>query len=115
MERDFTYIDDIIEGTTSAIDQCSGFEIYNLGNHKPEKLMTLITLLEKNLGKKALLDFKPMQPGDVKSTYADIEKAESALGFIPKTSLAEGIAKFSNWFTDLKATEMLQEGTLSGR
>ena len=115
MERDFTYIDDIIAGTASAIDHCNGFEIYNLGNHRPEKLMTLITLLEETLGEKALLDFQPMQRGDVKSTYADIDKAKSALGFIPKTSLKEGIAKFSEWFLTLKETEKLQEGTRSGR
>lgn len=97
MERDFTYIDDIIAGTAAAIDHCSGFEIYNLGNNKPEPLMKLITLLESSLGKKALLDYKPMQMGDVTTTFADISKAKEALNFSPKTSLSDGIHTFTDW------------------
>ncbi len=97
MERDFTYIDDIIEGTAAAIDACRDFEIYNLGNNHPEPLMTLITLLEAALGKKALIDYKPMQSGDVTTTFADITKAQDHLGYAPKTSLSSGIAKFTDW------------------
>lgn len=98
MKRDFTYIDDIIEGTSAAIDHCKGFEIYNLGNHRPEPLMNLITLLESALGKKAIIDYKPMQAGDVTTTYADISKAQKNLRFKPKTSLALGIDQFTDWF-----------------
>lgn len=98
MERDFTYVDDIVQGTIRALDHCNGYEIYNLGNNKPEPLMHLIKLLETHLGKKAQIDFQPMQMGDVKTTYADIQKAERALGFSPTTSLDAGIAKFSKWF-----------------
>ncbi|MCB1071543.1 MAG: GDP-mannose 4,6-dehydratase [Chlamydiia bacterium] len=100
MERDFTYIDDIIEGTSAAIDHCNGFEIYNLGNNHPEPLMNLITLLESALGKKAMIDYNPMQAGDVTTTYADISKAQKDLGFTPKTSLASGIDKFTDWFLE---------------
>ncbi len=100
MERDFTYIDDIIEGASAAIDQCKGFEIYNLGNHHPEPLMNLITLLESALGKKAIIDYKPMQAGDVTTTYADISKAQKELGFTPKTSLSSGIDQFTDWFLE---------------
>ncbi|MDN3509495.1 MAG: GDP-mannose 4,6-dehydratase [Candidatus Neptunochlamydia sp.] len=100
MERDFTYIDDIIEGTSAAIDHCNGFEIYNLGNHRPESLMNLITLLESALGKKAIIDYKPMQAGDVTTTYADISKAQKELVFTPKTSLASGIEQFTDWFLE---------------
>lgn len=106
MRRDFTYIDDIIQGTAAAVDQCNGFEIYNLGNNKPEELMTLITLLENSLGKKAQLDFKPMQKGDVVETFADISKAQKKLGFHPQTSLADGISKFTDWY--LSTREVLQ-------
>ncbi|MCB1110684.1 MAG: NAD-dependent epimerase/dehydratase family protein [Chlamydiia bacterium] len=98
MERDFTYIDDIIQGTVKALDHCQGFEIYNLGNNQPEPLMHLIKLLETHLGKKAVLDFLPMQKGDVKTTFADIQKASSAFGYAPTTSLDEGIGNFSLWF-----------------
>ncbi|MDJ0651491.1 MAG: GDP-mannose 4,6-dehydratase [Simkaniaceae bacterium] len=100
MERDFTYIDDIIEGTLAAIDHCKGFEIYNLGNHQPEPLMNLITLLESALGKKAMIDYKPMQAGDMTTTYADISKAQKDLEFTPKTSLASGIDQFTDWFLE---------------
>lgn len=102
MERDFTYIDDIIAGTAAALDHCEGFDIYNLGNNKPEQLITLIELLEAALGKKAELEFFPMQPGDVTTTFADIEKAEKRLGFKPATPLLQGISHFTDWFLDYK-------------
>ena len=98
--RDFTYIDDIVKGVASSLDHCEGFEIYNLGNHKVESLMRLISLLEETLGEKAVLEFKPMQKGDVKTTFADIEKAKKDLGFCPTTSLEDGIKHFSKWFLD---------------
>lgn len=102
MKRDFTYIDDIIQGTAAAIDYCHGFEIYNLGNNHAEELMTLIHLLEENLGKKAKLDFQPMQQGDVVETFADITKAHKNLGFTPQISLAEGIPRFIEWFNTMQ-------------
>lgn len=105
MERDFTYIDDIVQGTVSAIDHCEGFEIYNLGNNQPEPLMKLITLLETHLGKKAQIDFKEMQKGDVTTTFADIQKAERNLGFKPTTSLETGIEKFVAWHQSATAIQ----------
>ena len=107
MERDFTYIDDIIEGTSTAIDHCNSFEIYNLGNNQPEPLMNLITLLESALGKKALIDYKPMQAGDVTTTFADISKAQKHLGFIPKTSLATGLDKFTDWLLEYNRARLI--------
>ncbi len=97
MERDFTYIDDIVEGTAAALDFEGSFEIFNLGNHKSENLKTLITLLEKYLGNKAKINFKPMQKGDVIKTYADISKAAKFLSFKPKTSLEKGLKHFTDW------------------
>jgi len=102
MKRDFTYIDDIIQGIAAAIDRCNGFEIYNLGNHKPERLMDLISFLESALGEKALIHYKPMQLGDVITTYADISKAKKHLGFAPKTSLASGINQFIDWLLEYR-------------
>ncbi len=99
MKRDFTYIADIVQGTVQAIDRTKkDFQIYNLGNHKSEELMTLISLLEEKLEKKAIIEFKPMQMGDVVDTFADIAKAEKDLGFNPKTSLKEGISHFIEWY-----------------
>jgi len=98
MRRDFTYIDDIIMGTAAALDYEGGFEIFNLGNHQTEELMDMIHILEKYLGKKAQIDFKTMQPGDVKETYANIDKAQKLLGFQPKTSLEKGLERFVQWY-----------------
>lgn len=100
MKRDFTYIDDIIEGTSAAIDLSPPCEIFNLGNHRSEKLLTLVRLLENYLKKKAKIELKPMQLGDVKETFADISKAEKLLHFHPKTTLEEGLKKFVEWFKD---------------
>lgn len=98
MKRDFTYIDDIIEGILKAIDHCEGCEIYNLGNHQPVALLRFVEILEEAMGKKAEKLFLPMQPGDVLETYADIEKSHAALGFTPKISLEEGIPRFVAWY-----------------
>jgi UDP-glucuronate 4-epimerase len=100
MKRDFTYIDDIVEGTTAALDRSLPCAIFNLGHHQPEDLLYLISLLEKELGCKAQKIMRPMQPGDVVSTYADIEESKKQLGFIPKVSLEEGIAHFIKWYKD---------------
>jgi UDP-glucuronate 4-epimerase len=105
MLRDFTYIDDIVDGITSLIEATAPgasdpipHRVYNLGNNRPEKLMDMITLLEQKLGKTAVKNFLPMQPGDVYSTYADIEATARDIGFSPKTSLADGLTHFADWY-----------------
>ncbi len=103
MERDFTYIDDIIQGIHAAIEHEAPCEIFNLGNHRPEPLMKLIHCLESQLGKKAILDFQPMQKGEVLATFADIDKSQKILGFSPTTSLETGMEKFIEWFVDYTA------------
>lgn len=98
MWRDFTYIDDIIAGIQAAIDGSFKCEVFNLGNHQPESLLHLVEVLEKALGQEAKKIWKPMQPGDVLSTYADIEASTAKLGFLPKTTLEEGIPRFVDWY-----------------
>jgi UDP-glucuronate 4-epimerase len=100
MQRDFTYIDDIIDGTIAAIDLGAPCEIFNLGNNKPEDVMHLVEILEKKLGKKATQEFLPVHPGEVPVTYADIAKSRKVLGFSPKISLEDGIEKFLSWYND---------------
>lgn len=97
MMRDFTYIDDIINGTIAAMNKCCGFNIYNLGESQPIKLSSLIEHLEAALGKKAIKQHLPAQPGDVEQTYADISKAEKELGYRPGTQIEQGLAKFVKW------------------
>ncbi len=97
MRRDFTYIDDIIDGTVAAIDRAEGCSLYNLGHHHPDELGTLIALIEKELGRKAVKVLMPMQAGDVVSTYADIASSTAEPGFLPKISLEEGISRFIAW------------------
>lgn len=103
MQRDFTYIDDIVEGIKSALDYKTNFEVFNLGNNKPEELMKMIRLLEEHLGKKAKLEMLPMQPGEIQTTFADITKAQKFLNFAPKISLEEGLEKFTKWYTSTYA------------
>ncbi|MGA2915467.1 MAG: NAD-dependent epimerase/dehydratase family protein [Sedimentisphaerales bacterium] len=97
MERDFTYIDDIIDGTIAAIEKCESFEIYNLGESRPIRLDKLIEEIEKALGKKAIVEHLPVPPGDVEKTYADVDKAKKTLGYNPKTDIVVGIGKFVRW------------------
>jgi len=97
MQRDFTYIDDIIQGTTAAIENCRGCEIYNLGESTPISVNNLISELEKALGKNAKRRYLPLQPGDVERTYADISKAEKLLGYQPNTSFEKGLEVFVKW------------------
>jgi len=99
MMRDFTYIDDIIDGVTGAIDNCSGYEIYNLGESRPVRLDDLIKEIEKALGKKAIIERLPSQPGDVERTFANVDKAKKLLGYNPKTEIAVGLKKFVEWFS----------------
>lgn len=98
MKRDFTYIDDIVSGTIAAIDLESKYEIFNLGNNRPIQLLYLIELLEEALGKKAIKELLPMQPGEVIETYADIEKSGKILNFKPQVPLEKGIVEFVNWY-----------------
>lgn len=102
LKRDFTYIDDIIDGILSAINHSFEYEIFNLGNSNPVKLMDFISILEEHLGRKAKKNFKEMQPGDVYCTYADISKAKGLLGYDPKTSIYEGLKRFAEWFKNEK-------------
>jgi UDP-glucuronate 4-epimerase len=100
MMRDFTYIDDIISGTTAAIEKCAGYNIYNLGESKPIKLRKLIEHIERALGKKAKKEFLPKQPGDVERTYADISRARRELGYKPGTDIKQGLGKFVQWLRE---------------
>ena len=100
MMRDFTYIDDIIEGTVAAIDRCSGFNIYNLGESRPISVNGLIAEIEKALGRKALKEHLPLQPGDVERTYADVTRASRDLGYKPAISIQTGLQKFVAWLRE---------------
>jgi UDP-glucuronate 4-epimerase len=97
MMRDFTYIDDIIDGTMAAVRSCEGFKIYNLGESRPVSVNDLIAQMERALGKQAVKEYQPPQAGDVKQTYADVTKAVSQLGYNPSTSLEVGLQKFVTW------------------
>ena len=100
MQRDFTYIDDIVSGTIAALDRPVPYDIFNLGNSKSEQLMKLIEILEHELGLEAEKNMMPMQPGDVKQTSADIKKSKDLLGFDPKTPIEKGIKKFVAWYRE---------------
>ena len=98
MKRDFTYIDDIVSGIRASIDKNYQCEVFNLGNHRSEELMYMIELIEKNIGKKAIIDFKPMQKGDVPASYADIESSSKKLEYIPTVNIEEGIEIMVDWY-----------------
>lgn len=107
MYRDFTYIDDIVQGIENMLcnppaedGKGAFYKIYNIGNNKPEKLMDYIATLEKCLGKEAKKDFLPMQPGDVYQTYADVSDLMRDFDFKPNTSVEEGLSKFVEWFKE---------------
>ena len=100
MKRDFTYINDIISGTKAAIDKNYKCEVFNLGNHRSEELMDVVQLIEDNLGKKAEINFQPMQLGDVKESYADIKKSIEMLRYEPTTNVDVGISKFIEWYKE---------------
>ncbi|MDA1099343.1 MAG: GDP-mannose 4,6-dehydratase [Proteobacteria bacterium] len=112
MHRDFTYVDDIVSGVLAARDNPPGADegagdaptaphrIYNIGNNHPEPLLRLIEILEDALGRKAARILEPMQPGDVKNTYADLTAIERDLGFRPTTTIAEGVPRFAAWFRE---------------
>ncbi len=96
--RDYTYIDDIVDGVLACTDRPVGYEVFNLGESQTVRLDELIALLEAALGQPALIDRQPAQPGDVPVTFADIAKARIKLGYAPRTKIAEGIPKFVEWF-----------------
>jgi UDP-glucuronate 4-epimerase len=118
MERDFTYIDDIVEGVyritfktplnqpefdTMHPDPASSsapFRIYNIGNNRPVQLMYFIEVLEQEIGKKAKINYLPMQPGDVLATFADIDELAQAVDYRPVTSIEEGLHKFVQWYRE---------------
>lgn len=97
--RDYTYVTDIVAGIRQALEvPLAGFEVFNLGNDEPTRLIDLVTLLEGVLGKKAIIEWLPMQTGDVPTTWADLTKSKNVLGYSPKVSLAEGLAHFHLWY-----------------
>ena len=96
--RDHTYISDIVEGVLACTRQEFGFEIFNLGESETVELSRLIALIEAALGKKAVIDRQPMQPGDVPITFADISKARARLGYQPQVKIDQGIKLFADWF-----------------
>ncbi|MEO0678858.1 MAG: NAD-dependent epimerase [Pseudomonadota bacterium] len=115
MERDFTYIDDIVEGVARLIPRAATpdpdfdrrapnpasswapHRVYNIGNHRREQLMTMVETLERLLGREAIKEFVGMQPGDVTATWADVARLQDAVGFSPDTSLEDGLARFVEW------------------
>ena len=119
--RDFTYIDDIIEGVTRTLDKVAQpnpdwcgdrpdsatstapFKVYNIGNNSPVELMHYIDTLEKSLGKKAQINLLPLQPGDVPDTYADVEDLVRDVGYKPSTSVEDGVARFVEWYRNFYA------------
>jgi UDP-glucuronate 4-epimerase len=97
--RDYTYIDDVIAGIRAAIDfDQTNYEVINLGESRTVELKELISLLEQELGQKAIIDSQPLQPGDVPQTFADIAKARRLLGYDPQTQIEVGIRRFVEWF-----------------
>jgi UDP-glucuronate 4-epimerase len=98
MQRDFTYIDDIVEGTLRVVDRPVRNAVYNIGNHQPVGLLDYIAAIERAFGKEARLEMKPMQPGDVKATYADTSALRAAVGFAPSTPLETGLQRFAGWY-----------------
>jgi UDP-glucuronate 4-epimerase len=100
MQRDFTFIDDIVEGIIASIDKNHDEEVFNLGSGRKEELMDFVSLIEKECGKEGKKEMLGMQPGDVRASLADISKARKMLGYDPKTSIAEGIPQFVEWFRE---------------
>jgi UDP-glucuronate 4-epimerase len=103
--RDYTFIDDIIDGVVASIDQCGRSDggvhrVYNLGGSRTTTLARLVELIESGVGKKAILDRQPDQPGDVPITYADVTHAAAELGYAPKIAIEDGIARFCAWMKE---------------
>jgi UDP-glucuronate 4-epimerase len=98
--RDYTYIDDIMDGVLKALDRCEGYRIYNLGESRTVKLSDLVARIESECGKKAVIERLGDQPGDVPQTYADIERARSELGYAPSVPIEEGLKRFMAWYRE---------------
>jgi UDP-glucuronate 4-epimerase len=96
--RDYTFVADIVEGIVRAVDRCTGHHLYNLGNSDPIELMHLVNAIATALGKTPIIQHLPEQPGDVRQTYADISRAANELGYVPKTSIGEGLARYVAWY-----------------
>jgi UDP-glucuronate 4-epimerase len=106
MARDFTFIDDIVRGTIAAHDRPPApgqHRIYNLGNHRPERLLDFVAVLERLLGRTATKQLLPMQPGDVEASFADIEASRRDLDFEPSTTIETGLARFVDWYKEYHA------------
>lgn len=95
--RDYTYIDDIVDGVVAALDHDAPFRVFNLGNSSPVSLPDLVAALERALGTEAKTEVQPPEPGDMKQTYADISRAKAELGWSPKVPLAEGLSRLADW------------------
>ncbi|MFH1667396.1 MAG: GDP-mannose 4,6-dehydratase, partial [Candidatus Komeilibacteria bacterium] len=106
MYRDFTYVDDIVQGVVAAIDKSYAYEIINLARGETVKLTDYISEIEKNLGKRATKHMMPLQPGDPINSFADISKAKKLLNFQPKTSVKKGIKKFIDWYLEYYQVDM---------
>lgn len=112
--RDYTYVDDIVAGILAAVDYMpkdstgAPYDIFNLGNSSPVRLLELLEILERATGRKAIRDHRPLQPGDVPLTWADVTKARRELHYIPGTSLQQGIEKFVAWYRSAAPNEKLQ-------
>lgn len=98
--RDYTFVEDTVAGIIASIEKIDRFRVYNLGGSTPVSLNDLVAELERAIGKKAILDRKPSQPGDVERTFADLTRSTSELGYSPKISLAEGLKRFVAWFNE---------------
>ena len=100
--RDYTFVADIVDGVTRALERADGYKVYNLGNNRTVELNELIQLLEKNIGKKARIEYLPPQPGDVPLTCANIERARQELGYNPTVPIELGLERFVEWFKKKK-------------
>jgi UDP-glucuronate 4-epimerase len=118
MSRDFTFIDDIVEGVVRVVDRiaepdpewtgdkpdpatsAAPYRVYNIGNNRPVELLKFIEIIEEKTGKKAIKEMLPLQPGDVPATYANVDKLMHDTGFAPNTSLENGVSRFVDWFRE---------------
>lgn len=95
--RDYTYVGDIVDGIVRSVERCTGHHLYNLGNSSPIELKALIAAIGRAVGKEPVIERLPEQPGDVRQTYADITRAQTELGYDPKTPFSEGLARYVAW------------------
>ncbi len=102
--RDYTYIDDIVDGVVRSLDRCEGYEVYNLGESETISLSELVSTIGEVTGTEPVLERLPMQPGDVLITYANVDKARQKLGYEPRTSLRDGLERFLSWYRATRLT-----------